>query len=132
MTVTGTVYFGPCLHFWYSKLLPRIVSKFLPASEVSLSTALLGMAFDQLAFAPLVLSGFFIFLNFTKEPEMKGIKVGVEEVRGKIWETLKTNWCIWPFATLTNLYFVPNRYQVLFANFVGLFWNMYLSFQGSK
>jgi hypothetical protein len=43
-------------------------------------------------------------------------------------QTMVTNWKIWPAATLVNLMFVPIQYRVLFANFIGLFWNMYLSF----
>ena len=39
-----------------------------------------------------------------------------------------TNWKVWPIATMINLQFVPMQFRVLFANFIGLFWNMYLSY----
>jgi len=35
---------------------------------------------------------------------------------------------IWPIATTVNLWLVPLQYQVLFANVVGLFWNVILSY----
>lgn len=35
---------------------------------------------------------------------------------------------IWPIATSVNLWLVPLQYQVLFANVVGLFWNVILSY----
>ena len=37
------------------------------------------------------------------------------------------NWAMWIPAQLINFKFVPPQYQVLFANFVALFWNAYLS-----
>lgn len=39
-----------------------------------------------------------------------------------------TNWKIWPAATMINFMYVPMQYRVLFANFIGLFWNIYLSY----
>jgi hypothetical protein len=62
------VYFGPCLHFWYSKYLPKCVALVYRGGKSKLLPALIGMGYDQLAFAPCVLSGFFIFLNITKKP----------------------------------------------------------------
>lgn len=53
---------------------------------------------------------------------------GVQLVKSKIWETMKTNWLIWPAATTINFWFMPLKYQVLFANFIGLFWNIILSY----
>lgn len=39
---------------------------------------------------------------------------------------------IWPIATSINLWFMPVQYQVLFANFIGLFWNVVLSYIANK
>jgi protein Mpv17 len=35
---------------------------------------------------------------------------------------------IWPAASSINFWFMPVHYQVLFANIVGLFWNIILSY----
>lgn len=125
--LTGALYLGPCLHFWYSKYLPNIVTK-LVGNEGKFKPAFVGMLLDQLAFAPVFLSGFFVFLSFVKDFTLQSAKDGVELFKNKIKQTLITNWKIWPAATLVNLMFVPIHYRVLFANFIGLFWNMYLSY----
>lgn len=90
--------------------------------------AFVGMLFDQLAFAPIFLTGFFIFANWVRDFSAASAKGGVEQAKSKMGETMLTNWKIWPAATLVNLMFVPIQYRVLFANFIGLFWNMYLSY----
>ena len=33
---------------------------------------------------------------------------------------------------MVNFWFMPLQYQVLFSNFVGLFWNIILSYIASK
>ena len=43
-------------------------------------------------------------------------------------EVIPMNWAVWGPAQLINFRFVPQTYQVLFANMVSLFWNAYLSF----
>lgn len=52
----------------------------------------------------------------------------METAKDKIKETLLTNWKIWPAAMVVNFWFMPLKYQVLFANFVGFFWNIILSY----
>lgn len=61
--LTGSVYLGPCLHFWYSKYLPRLVSN-LVSSQGKFKPAFVGMLLDQIVFAPIFLSGFFVFAGF--------------------------------------------------------------------
>lgn len=48
-------------------------------------------------------------------------------VREGIWETMVVCWKLWPIANLINFAFVPANLRVLFMNFVGLGWNIYLS-----
>jgi len=42
------------------------------------------------------------------------------------------NWKLWPAANFVNFKFVPVQLQVLFANFVALIWNTYLSWATSR
>jgi hypothetical protein len=51
----------------------------------------------------------------------------VEKLQADVVTTVLTNNGVWIPAQLINLGLVPPQYQVLFANFVGLFWNTYLS-----
>lgn len=45
---------------------------------------------------------------------------------------MQTNWKVWPLATTVNLWLMPIQYQVLFANCVALFYNMFLSYIASR
>ena len=42
-------------------------------------------------------------------------------------EAVKGNWALWIPAQFINFRLVPARLQVLFANVVGVAWNVYLS-----
>lgn len=83
-------------------------------------------------FAPILLTVFYPVNQMVIERDVKAFKRGVEAWKAKIEETLLSNWKIWPVATYINFYLMPMQYQVLFANFVGLFWNMILSYIASK
>lgn len=136
MIITGTFYLGPCLHVWYSRLLPQLVNRVTGGAAASTSntigsrikSAIPGTLFDQLLFAPIFLYGFFVFATWADDFKLSSAQKGHDEATKKLWDTLKVNWTIWPAATLINLMFIPVPYRVLYANFIGLFWNMYLSY----
>ena len=76
LTMTGAFYLEPVLHVWYSKLMPQVVSRVTGGATAATNqnnqlgkfkSALPGMLFDQLLFAPLFLSGFFIFSSFVSD-----------------------------------------------------------------
>ena len=46
----------------------------------------------------------------------------------KLMPTMMTNWKIWPLLQLINFKFVPIQFQVLYVNFMAVWWNAYLSF----
>lgn len=77
LVLTGTYYLGPCLHFWYSKFLPKISGAILPATAGKYARAGVGMFFDQVMFAPVFLFGFFIVNSFNETFTMKGAERGV-------------------------------------------------------
>lgn len=60
--------------------------------------------------------------------EGKGPEAGVENLKSKFWYTLKNNWLLWPLANGINFAVVPLKFQVLYFNFVSIFWNMFLSY----
>lgn len=86
------------------------------------------MLFDQLLFAPVLLTAMFPFNQIIIDRDVGAWKKGVEVWKNKFEETLLSNWKIWPLASTINFWLMPVQYQVLFANFVGLFWNMLLSY----
>jgi hypothetical protein len=123
----GFTYIAPALHVWYCKLLPRISSALFSAS--SKPVRVFGcMLFDQLLFAPALLTVMFPFNQIIIDRDVNAWKKGVEVWKNKFEETLLSNWKIWPLASTINFWLMPVQYQVLFANFVGLFWYMLLSY----
>ena len=129
--IMGFGYIAPALHTWYCKVLPKISNAVFSTSTKTVRV--MGcMALDQLAFAPILLTGFYPINQIVVDRTLDSFGKGVQAWREKIQETLISNWKIWPIATTINFWFMPVQYQVLFANFVGLFWNMVLSFIASK
>ena len=47
-------------------------------------------------------------------------------------EVVKANYAVWVPAQYINFSRVPPQFQVLFANTIGLFWNIYLSLMSHK
>ena len=86
------------------------------------------MAIDQLVFAPTLLAFFFPVNQIVTDRNLQSWKKGVEVFKDKYQEMMINNWKIWPLASSINFWFMPVQYQVLFANVVGLFWNMIMSF----
>ncbi len=72
----GLVYIGPMLHINYSKVLPALV----PDKGSASSVALKKLMFDQLCFAPICMSGFFILINCI---EGKGAQSGIRDLKNK-------------------------------------------------
>lgn len=60
--------------------------------------------------------------------EGKSVKESAENVKSKFWYGLKCNWLLWPAANLVNFGLVPVKFQVLYYNFISMFWNMFLSY----
>ena len=63
----------------------------------------------------------------TGTPGVQAARKSLAMVRANIWATLLVCWKLWPVANLLNFAFVPANLRVLFMNFVGLGWNIYLS-----
>lgn len=78
---------------------------------------------DQAFFAPAFVAVFFSALAIVEfRPET------IPTVLARDWPgAVVTNWQLWIPAQCVNFFFTPLKYQVLFANFVALFWNAYLS-----
>lgn len=115
----GALFIGPSLHVWYSTL-ERIVAKNQPLLRRTLKK----MAVDQICFAPIFGAAVTIVISAANGSTTEEIK---KRMQNEYISLLKTNYLLWPAAQLINFSVVPLQYQVIFAQFVALFWNMYLS-----
>jgi len=48
------------------------------------------------------------------------------------WATQKASWAIWPAVQLVNFAVIPGQLRILFINFVGFFWNIFLQIRQSR
>lgn len=121
-TILNTLLVGPMLHYWYGFLVLKI-----PGTG-SLSTVY-RVALDQLVFAPFCIIPAFFSCSLLLEgtPELIPAKLHAD------WApTMLANFSLWVPAQFINFRLVPPQFQVLFANLVGLFWNVYLSAATAK
>ena len=67
----------------------------------------------------------------TARPQGKPEEI-IPNLKQNVWAAMLVNWKLWPAANFINFKFVPPQLQVLFANFVALIWNFYLSWATSR
>eukprot|EP00871_Galdieria_phlegrea_P000063 jgi/Galph1/1057/GphlegSOOS_G5804.1 len=91
-----------------------------PKSGLAVATK---TAIDQLLWAPIFTS---IFFSFMKTAEGQPQEV-VEEVKSKLWPTMKVNWGVWPLAHVINFRFVPPSQRILYINSIQIGYNTFLS-----
>lgn len=110
---------GPALHFTYSRIIPT----FAKGNDLrALGKKLL---FTQTVFSVVSIASFYIFVSRLEGKDLEGTK---DELKAKLLPTLCTNWKVWPLLQLINFALVPPQLQVLYVNFMQLWWNVYLSF----
>ncbi|PVH61355.1 hypothetical protein PAHAL_3G016800 [Panicum hallii] len=120
-TFLGLALVGPTLHVWYLYL-----SKLVTISGAS--GAIARLILDQFIFSPIFI-GIFMSLLVTLEGKPSLV---VPKLKQEWLSSVLANWQLWiPFQFL-NFYFVPQKFQVLAANFVALAWNVILSFKAHK
>lgn len=137
MAAIGTFVLAPALHLWYGRgiswvmetKLSQMFPRFYAKLDSPFKKAAVAMVFDQTAWA-FVCNSMMLFtidVYDTLDPARSAANT-----RDKIWECTLANWKIWPLASLINFSVMPVRYRVLFANFVGYIWNIYLSWIGNR
>eukprot|EP01022_Parablepharisma_sp_SALTPOND_P012730 TRINITY_DN164_c1_g1_i1.p3 TRINITY_DN164_c1_g1~~TRINITY_DN164_c1_g1_i1.p3 ORF type:complete len:208 (-),score=17.65 TRINITY_DN164_c1_g1_i1:1026-1649(-) len=110
---------SPLYHYYTALLLPKILPVTTKASLVR------KLIVDQTAGASFFISAFFFGMSLF---EGKGVQEGLDNVKGKYWYSLKYNWLLWPAANAINFGIIPLKFQVLYFNFVSMFWNIFLSY----
>ncbi|XP_045135554.1 peroxisomal membrane protein 2-like [Portunus trituberculatus] len=113
----GLLVTGPLAHNFYL-FLDRLVRPGVKGAAIK------RLLIERLGFAPLL-----VFLSFYLLSRMEGKShaAAMMEVRMKWFPTLKMNWRVWTPIQYFNVNYVPQQYRSLFANFVALFWIMYLA-----
>jgi hypothetical protein len=113
----------PYLHFQYNVIIP----KYFAVGKYQILKIIL---YDQTVNAVVCISAFFLYMDFLNKEGVFNIKT--DQSNDQFYEKLKVgligNYKIWPFASLANFTIIPIHYRVFFANIVGLFWNIYLSY----
>ena len=108
---------APILRCWYLTL-----DKVLKGNTARV--AIQKMILDQTLFAPLFIGNFLVVADVLEGKSFKQIK---GKLKSSYYQTVKTNWCIWPPVQIANFYYVPLEHRVLFSNLAALIWNTYLS-----
>jgi len=57
--MVGLVYYGPALHLWYCKILPKIADRFFK-DKTKAKRVLGSVMFDQILFTPIFYCGYFL------------------------------------------------------------------------
>jgi len=120
MTSMSICYGTPILHYWYNAVFTiadKLVKnkKYLP---------LVATALDEMIFSPPYYAGWLFTVEFMDKHDNEKC---VQNVKEKWWSAVVADWKLWPLATLVNFTFVPHHYRILFVNFVGVFWGVYMS-----
>ena len=110
---------GPALHYTYSRIIPVL------AKGNDLRALGKKLLFTQTVFSLVSIASFYIFVSRMEGKDLEGTK---DELKAKLLPTLYTNWKVWPLLQLINFALVPPQLQVLYVNFMQLWWNVYLSF----
>jgi protein Mpv17 len=109
--------FAPIVFLWF-----RFLEYLFPGQRLLPAVQRVGL--DQIVFAPFIISFMFIIMGLL---EGKSCEQAHAKVRKDLWDTLLTNWSIWPLAQLINMLLVPPHLRLVYVNTLNIFWTAYLS-----
>ncbi|EDW36637.1 GL16018 [Drosophila persimilis] len=115
----GLLFVGPILRKWYLTL-ETLVSKDQP----SLTRGIKKMVIDQTVFAPTFTLAMSFMVPFVNGEDTEKIKT---RIRNSYFSIMLKNYMLWPAAQFVNFTFVPLPYQVMYAQFIAIIWNCYIS-----
>ena len=127
MTALGTFYVAPFLHIWYG-FGPARIAAMLPHYS-PFTQAFITMCIDQTA---VMMPYTFALLYGIDYLDHFNGKKSLDNTTNIFPTVMVNNWLVWAPATLINFRFVPGPFRVLFANGVGFFWNIYVSYAGNR
>lgn len=131
----GSLFVAPVIHLWYGFLMTSI-----PGSSISVIVKRL--FFDQALFAPIFLPTFISGLTFLEHFTSTGDEHNslhnhgddlysrvLTRLQNDVPDALVVNWFTWIPAMAFMFRYVPGKFQVLYSNCIGFFWNGYLSWR---
>ena len=108
----------PYLHLQFNVIIPKyFATGKLPILKI--------LAYDQTVNAAVFIFAFFTYIDYFTGVD---IKTSLSNTLVKFPSTIVANWQLWPAAQVINFTVMPPAYRVFFANIVGVFWNVYLSY----
>jgi len=129
-TFYGSIIFAPIGDKWY-RLLHKINFPF-PKTKVSPTVSkvlntLTKVGVDQLVFAPFIGIPLYYSVMSVLEFHDNPLQVAREKLHAHWFNTLKTNWVVWPTFQLFNFALIPVQFRLLVVNIFSIGWNCYLS-----
>lgn len=115
---------GPILRTWYLTLDKVIVASSRPKLD-----GLKKMLLDQSLFAPCIIAAFYCLSETLSGKTLSQCK---ETLKERYFETLISNYKLWPAAQVVNFTFVPPQHRVGFVQVVAIFWNVYIAWMINK
>lgn len=109
---------GPAHHFFY-----KYMDHYLPRKN--LLAVIKKILLDQLVMSPFCIAWFFYGMGIL---EKKTLAECTEELNSKFVEVYTIDWSVWPPAQFLNFYFLKVQYQVIYINFITMFYNVFLSY----
>lgn len=127
--IYGGIIFAPMGDRWY-KIIDKVKfpNRSITPKTLRVYDTILKVGLDQLVFAPFV----GIPLYYTMMTFFEFRPTPIQEAQRRIhvnwWETLKTNWLVWPTFQLFNFGLIPVQLRLLLVNIISIGWNCYLSY----
>ena len=125
----GFVIFAPIGTKWYIFLNSKIKLSNISTIKSPKGDLFMMVAVDQLLFAPLAIPFYFSCLSIMERASIHDAKNKLDQLW---WNTLITNWKIWPAFQLLNFSIIPLQHRLMAVNVLALFWNIFLSYENSR
>mmetsp|Transcript_64754 Transcript_64754/g.180190 ORF Transcript_64754/g.180190 Transcript_64754/m.180190 type:complete len:228 (+) Transcript_64754:2-685(+) len=120
----GSCLVAPIATAWFTNL-ERVFRGWNPAQP---ATVLCKTACEQALFGPFLNTCFMVVQGMLEKRRLPEI---LKDIQQKFWEVQRANMCVWGPANLVSYKFVPPRLRILFANFVAVFWMLFLTLKTS-
>ena len=122
--VIGAFWVAPATHLWYGFLSTRLIPGVATPKRV-----LQRLALDQFGAAPVFCPAFMGFLWLLEGKNPSEVKDDLIEAGPTL---VTSNWKLWIPAMGVMFSVVPLKFHVLYSNFVGLVWTVYLSYASTR
>lgn len=122
----GSAVFGPLAGKWFGYLSHVTVGLSAAVNTVA------RVALDQALFAPFIgIPLYFLCMTAMEQPADLRSAIS-SKLHHAWWDTVRTNWMVWPAVQLANFGLVPPQFRLLAVNVVSVGWNCYLLMENSE